>query len=181
MTAKNASYQFTIRVTHDDNFIQILGYYPCLVRDEKLRASVSELINRANYGMVLGRLEMDMSDGEIRFHVSHLVEGITPSMETIERIFMTALFTMDRYFPAFMQHLHAGYTPEDAVYLAELDYHADRLLEDNRIARKTPPKKSSNDAKAPDGEKGSTPQNSNKSARKKRGDGETGLQPELPL
>ena len=42
---------------------------------------------------------------------------------------MTAYFTMDRYFPAFMQHIHAGYTPEDAVFHAELDYNADRVEE----------------------------------------------------
>jgi hypothetical protein len=47
----------------------------------------------------------------------------------IEKHFMTAYFTMDRYFPAFMQHLHAGYTPEDAVFHAEIDYNADRVEE----------------------------------------------------
>jgi hypothetical protein len=42
---------------------------------------------------------------------------------------MIGLITVDRYFPAFMQHLHAGYTPEDSVFHAELDTNAE-LVED---------------------------------------------------
>jgi hypothetical protein len=54
----------------------------------------------------------------------------------IEKHFMTAYFTTDRYFPAFMQHIHAGYTPEDAVFHAELDYNAERVEETPKPAPK---------------------------------------------
>lgn len=126
ITGKNAEYRFQLRLSHDNEFLQITAHYPFRVREEKLRLTVSELLTRANYAMLLGKFEMDFSDGEIRFHLSHLIEGEL-AVETVERLFFTALLTAERYFPALMQHLHAGYTPEDAVYLAELDYHSDRV------------------------------------------------------
>lgn len=129
LNGKNANYRFVARITHDEEFLQVTAYYPFFVRDEKLRLSSAELITRANYCMPLGKFEMDLKDGEVRFHATHVIEGGILSQEMIERHMMTSYFTADRYFPAFMQHLHAGYTPEDAVYHAELDYHADQIEE----------------------------------------------------
>ena len=47
----------------------------------------------------------------------------------VDRIIGSSLRTADRYFPAIVQHLYAGVTPEDAVYAAELDYHAATVQE----------------------------------------------------
>jgi hypothetical protein len=129
MSGKNANYRFTARITHEDDYLQVTANYPFNVREEKLRSSTAELITRANYCMPLGKFEMDMADGEVRFHLTHVIGELGLTSEMIERHFMTAYFTMDRYFPAFMQHIHAGYTPEDAVFHAELDYNADRVEE----------------------------------------------------
>jgi hypothetical protein len=84
-----------------------------------------EFITRANYGLVIGNFEMDAKDGEIRYHVSHLMEENILTDETIRRLFGTAMGTADRYFPALMRVLFAGETPEDAVDLAELYRFAD--------------------------------------------------------
>lgn len=126
LTGNHAEYRYQLRVSHGGEFLQITVHYPFRIRSEKFRASVAELVARANYAMLLGKFELDLSDGEIRYHLSHLIEGDL-SVETVERLFFTALLTMERYFPAVMQHLHAGYTPEDSVYLAELDYHSDKI------------------------------------------------------
>ncbi len=152
----------------------MLLHYPFRVRDEKLRLSVSELITRANYKMLLGKFEMDLSDGEIRFHVTHLIDGSIFTAETVERLYMAALFTMDRYFPALMQHIHAGYTPEDAVFHAELDSHVDAVQE-------TPKPKVEPKTKNPESAvRKASPKRPRKSARKKDG-GEPSGQGELPI
>ena len=129
MSGRNANFRFAARISHEGDYLQVSSYLPFFVRDEKQRLTVAELITRANYCMPLGKFEMDMKDGEVRFHITHVIGelGLTPAM--IEKHFMTAFYTSDRYFPAFMQHLHAGYTPEDAIFHAELDTHAD-LVED---------------------------------------------------
>jgi hypothetical protein len=138
MSGKNANFRFAARISHDGDYLQISALLPFFVRDEKQRLSVAELITRANYCMPLGKFEMDMKDGEVRFHITHVIGETGLSSAMIEKHFMTAYYTADRYFPAFMQHLHAGYTPEDAVFHSELDSHAD-LVEDTPKPRpKTP-------------------------------------------
>jgi hypothetical protein len=172
MSGKNANYRFTARISHEGEYLQITANYPFFVREEKLRPSTAELITRANYNMLLGKFEMDMKDGEVRFHVSHAIEGTTLSTEVVERHFMTAFFTIDRYFPALMQHLHAGYTPEDAVFHAELDTHAERVEDtpmptDQSKGQPTPSKE--------------TKPRSKKISRKKPSDRRKGPQGDLPL
>ena len=172
----HADYRIQFRITHEGDYCQMVLNYPFRVRDEKLRLSVAELITRANYKMVVGKFEMDMSDGEVRYHVAHLIDGSDFTAEIVERIYMTALYTMDRYFPALMQHIHAGYTPEDAVFHAELDSHADSVEETPKPAPKAQEKAKPASASDPS----STPAASSKKPQKKKGKG-TGNQDELPL
>jgi hypothetical protein len=133
LTGHHAEYRFEIRVSHGGDFLQITTYYPFLIRSEKVRPSVAELLARANYSMLIGKFEIDLADGEIRYHVSHLIEE-NLAAETVERLFSMSFLTVERYFPAIMQHLHAGYTPEDAVYIAELDYHSEKIADDAKAA-----------------------------------------------
>ena len=108
------------------DILQIFIQYPVMVK-EKFRALTAEFIARANYGLIVGNFEMDMKDGEVRFHISHVMPDGKLEDETIRRLFSTAMGTSDRYFAALMRVLFAGETPEDAVDLAELDQRADLL------------------------------------------------------
>jgi len=178
MSGKNANYRFTARITHEDDYLQVTANYPFNVREEKLRSSTAELITRANYCMPLGKFEMDMEDGEVRFHLTHVIGELGLTSEMIEKHFMTAYFTMDRYFPAFMQHIHAGYTPEDAVFHAELDYNAERVEE---TPKPTPaPKAKAKPASSSDTTSTRPTPSSKKPHRGKSGEGASG-QGELPL
>jgi hypothetical protein len=177
MSGKNANFRFTARITNEDDCLQVTANYPFSIREEKLRSSTAELITRANYCMPLGKFEMDMADGEVRFHLTHVIGELGLTSEMIEKHFMTAYFTMDRYFPAFMQHIHAGYTPEDAVFHAELDYNAERVEETPKPApapkAKAKPTSSSDTSSA-------QPTPSSKKPDKKKSGGING-QGELPL
>jgi hypothetical protein len=96
---------------------------------------------------------------------------------------MTAYFTMDRYFPAFMQHIHAGYTPEDAVFHAELDYNADRVEETTKPAPAPKPKEKAKEKAKPasSSDASSTrPTPSSRKPHRKKSGGNQG-QGELPL
>ena len=74
MCGRHADYRFVLRITNEGEFFQITANYPLRIRDGKLRPSVAELLTRANYAMLLGKFEMDMEDGEIRFHLSQVIE-----------------------------------------------------------------------------------------------------------
>jgi len=135
MSGKNANYRFGSRITHDGEYFQVTAFYPFFVREEKLRPTVAELLTRSNYNMPVGKFEMDMKDGEIRFHITHIFDGSSLSAEIVERLFMTSYFTMDKYFPALMQHIHAGYTPEDAVFHAEFEKHAESVQDTPKVQK----------------------------------------------
>jgi hypothetical protein len=113
------------------DILQIFIQYPVLV-NEKFRPLAAEFITRANYGLIVGNFEMDMKDGEVRYHISHVMPDGKLEDPTIRRLFGTAMGTADRYFPALMRVLFAGETPEDAVDLAELDQRADLIDADPR-------------------------------------------------
>jgi hypothetical protein len=180
MSGKNACFRFTARISHEGEYLQICANLPFFVRDEKQRLTVAELITRANYCMPLGKFEMDMKDGEVRFHITHVIGELGLSSALIEKHFMTAYYTADRYFPAFMQHLHAGYTPEDAVFHSELDSHAD-LVEDTPRPKVEPKDEQKSKSKAPEtGVRKTSPKRPRKPARKKAGGESTG-QGELPI
>ena len=135
---RHALYNCNLQITHKDSVFQIHLNYPVLAKDKKMRPAAAEFVARANFGMVIGNFEMDMRDGEVRYHVGHVIADGHLDDDTIGHLISTALFTADRYFPSFMQLLFGGYTAEDAVFLAELDMHSDRV-EDKPPAQATPP------------------------------------------
>ena len=118
---RHALYTCHLRISNDDEIFQVHMNYPVLAKDEKMRPSVTEFFTRVNYGLVLGAFEVDLRDGEARYHISHLIGDGPLEDDVIRRIIGSALSTADRYFPAYMRVLFGGDTPEDAVFLAELD------------------------------------------------------------
>jgi hypothetical protein len=119
MNSGSALQKCSFRFDKTGDVLQILIQYPVMVK-EKFRPAAMEFITRANYGLVIGNFEMDCNDGEVRYHVSHLMEDGRLEDETIQRLFGTGMGTADRYFPALMRVLFAGETPSEAVDLAEL-------------------------------------------------------------
>lgn len=83
------------------------------------RSEMAEFLTRANYGLAIGNFEMDFRDGEIAYKT-----GVTTGGEPVEDWLLKDLvyincLMMDKYFPAMMQVLYSGVTPEAA--LAALD------------------------------------------------------------
>jgi hypothetical protein len=156
---RHALYTCHLRISNDDEIFQIHMNYPVLAKDEKMRPQVTEFFTRVNYGLVLGAFELDLRDGEARYHISHIIGEGRLEDEVIRRIIGSALSTADRYFPAYMRVLFGGDTPEDAVFLAELDLNTQET-ESETASAETP---------APP-----TPKASKRKPRKKRGkSGET--------
>jgi hypothetical protein len=127
MVGAVANYMCQWRVSPDEEVVQMRIYYPIMVREPEARQRVAEFIARANHNMMVGSLQIDMDDGEVTYHIPHILGGDMPSSEQIRDLFVTAFTTADRYFPSLMLLLFGGYTASDAVYLAELDYHAENV------------------------------------------------------
>ncbi|MEI7864768.1 MAG: YbjN domain-containing protein [Chthoniobacterales bacterium] len=124
---ETAVYGCTMRITHDEEVFQIFLHFPVMAKAPSMRAAVAELVARANHGLTIGHLDIDMDDGEIHYHVGHVIAGHGLEDSVIGNLLLTSLVTSERYFVALMRLMFGGHTPGDAVYLAELDAHTARV------------------------------------------------------
>ena len=129
---ENTLYRNEISISQDGTLFQAYLYYPIAVRNEKFRASANELLTRANFGLPIGNFEFDIQEGVVRFHVSLPIGSFPLEKDVVARLLRAAVNASDRYFPALIQHLYAGITPEDAIYTAEIDQHAANVTETPR-------------------------------------------------
>lgn len=120
-------------------FCRSTSPYRFLPAQPKVREQVLELVARANRGLPIGRFDIDLSDGQVTFHIGHAFGSSGLQDEEVQRLFSTAIATVDRYFPALMRLMYGGHTPEDAVYLADLAVHSEKLSD----SKSSPPAKKS--------------------------------------
>ena len=139
MRGEMAIYDVALLVTHEDEVFQIYITIPIATTDEKFRPLVAEFVTRANHRIVIGHFDYDIDEGKLRYHVGHPFGERGLDDETVGRLFATAMGTVDRYFPALMRTLVGGETPADAVYLAELDYHAEAEEDETEETPQRPP------------------------------------------
>ena len=74
---------YRIYVAENDYMVYAISPLGVDEDDERMLAAMAEFICRANYGLVNGNFELDMSDGEIRFKCFVDCDNITPSTEVI--------------------------------------------------------------------------------------------------
>ena len=117
MSAKN----FTgVRVVVQINDDSIIAYAiaPINVPEEK-RQAACEFIARANYGLKVGTLEMDMNDGEIRNRTYIIAKDALPNLADVEKCVDFSFLVLDRYGKGLLPMIYGNLTPEAAVNLAE--------------------------------------------------------------
>lgn len=90
-------FDFRIVVRVDD--VQVFMYLPATASKQKDK--MAEFITRANYGMILGKFEMDYEDGEIRFQYAQPSSAILHDSTdaSLDAIFFLAPSMMMRYAP----------------------------------------------------------------------------------
>lgn len=93
---------------------QFISKAPVKVPENK-RLLIAELLTRANYGLHLGKLEMDFEDGEVRCQTGIDVKGdrLTPAL--ISRLVHRNVNLIDLYFPALLKVIYGGASPEKAL------------------------------------------------------------------
>jgi hypothetical protein len=113
-----ASYRILARVDPQFDLFQVFGYSPLRV-PVGCRPAIAEAVARANYGLRLGKFELDLDDGELRFQSVQIMTGETVGEEVIDRMISTTLNMLDMYLPAFLSVIYANELPKDAVGRAE--------------------------------------------------------------
>ena len=95
---KDASVRVVVDVYEAEDWRRILVYsvYPVYVPENR-RADVLDAINRINYALIYGNLEMDKTDGEIRVRTAVESTGDIPDA-MMDRALNSNLNTASRYF-----------------------------------------------------------------------------------
>jgi hypothetical protein len=81
---------------------------------ERRRQAVAELLARANWRLALGSLDLDFSDGDVRFRCAVDVEDgvLTPKM--LENMVSAGVWTLDTYHDALVRVMISGEEPGTA-------------------------------------------------------------------
>jgi hypothetical protein len=112
------TYRVIAAVDEDGELFEVFGCAPVRV-PAGARPSIAETIARANYGLRLGKLEMNYDDGEIRFQVAHVLTNGVLDDGIIARSFGAAMAMLDRYLPAILSVIYGNELPKDAVRIVE--------------------------------------------------------------
>lgn len=107
-------YQVVARADAEAEVFQVFGYSPLRV-PQGCRPAIAEAVARANYGLRVGRFDLDVDDGQLLFHASQILVGETLSKDVIDRLIGTTMHMLDMYLPAFLSVIYGNELPEDAV------------------------------------------------------------------
>lgn len=108
-----------VLVVADDEMARLAVY---AISREKVPAeridAVSRFVCRANYGLAVGNLELDLDDGELRSKASLDLDGLALSDDGIGTLLGVAIDLIDHYGP-FVADVVGGDEPDDAARAAE--------------------------------------------------------------
>lgn len=87
---KNLDCSYLFRVQEQNHLLAVYGILPFLIPESHQSAALL-LITQINYDMMIGNLEMDINDGEIRYKNAIDVEAVGMDDHTIEHLLQTVI------------------------------------------------------------------------------------------
>ena len=112
------TYRIIAQIESDNELFQVFGLAPVRV-PEGCRPAIAETIARANYGLKVGKLEMDMDDGELRFQAAQILTEDCLEETVIDRLLGTTMSMLDMYLPAVLSVIYGNELPKDAIRCVE--------------------------------------------------------------
>ena len=111
-------YRIVAHVDTDMDLFQVFGHSSLLV-PEGCRPAIAEAVARANYGLQVGKFELDVNDGDLRFQAAQIMTDNTVGEEVIDRLIGTTIAMLDWYLPAFLSVIYGNELPKDAIQCVE--------------------------------------------------------------
>lgn len=85
-----------VMVDKDREVVRLLSPLPAKIPEDK-RIDAAVAVSAANYGLVNGSFDYDISDGEIRYRVCQSYAGTVLNRETVRYLLGVIFFTTDQY------------------------------------------------------------------------------------
>ena len=83
-------------IRDEEQQLIVYSLVPVAVPAER-RTDVALYIARANYGLAIGNLEIDLDDGEVRFRTSVDVQGVEISEPIIDHLFLANIMGVEQF------------------------------------------------------------------------------------
>lgn len=109
----NGEWACFVRVDEERQVVAFYSLSPISAEESRM-ADMVELVTRANWGLAVGNIEIDLDDGEIRVKTSMDLEGAKPSPALLKRMLYANLGVMDLFLPAFAM-VQEGKSAEEAL------------------------------------------------------------------
>ena len=111
-------YRIIIHVDENAELFQIFGYAPNRVPEGSLQA-IAETVTRANCGLRVGKFELDLDQGEVRFQASQVLTDDGIGDGVIDRLITVTMAMLDMYLPAVLSVIYGNELPKDAIRCVE--------------------------------------------------------------
>ena len=112
------TYRIVARVEPDDDLFQVFGFSPIRI-PKGCRPAIAEAVVRANYGLRVGKFELDLDDGELRFQAVQILTDSTLESVVVDRLIGTTMSMLDMYLPAMLSVIYGNELPRDAIACVE--------------------------------------------------------------
>lgn len=112
------TYRIVAQVDNEVDLFHVFGYSPIVI-PEGSRPAIGETVARANYGLRVGKFEMDFDDGELRFYASQVLADDGLAEDVIDRLIRTTISMLDMYLPAILSVVYGNEMPKDAIRQVE--------------------------------------------------------------
>ncbi|MBQ4144852.1 MAG: YbjN domain-containing protein [Thermoguttaceae bacterium] len=113
INAENGSFKLHYLCDEKGQTLRVIAMLNTNIPEAK-RGTVAEFIVRCNYIYKMGHLDMDFSDGEVRFVWGIDVEGGELTSQMVKRMTYIAFASIDDVQPYLMKICYGDMTPEDA-------------------------------------------------------------------
>jgi hypothetical protein len=111
-------YRIVATVDPVDGLFQVFGHSPVRV-PKGARPAIAETLARANFGLKVGKFEMDFDEGDLRFQASQILIDDQLDDETIRRLIGTTMAMLNAYLPAVLSVVYGNELPADAIKCTE--------------------------------------------------------------
>ncbi|MCC9657921.1 YbjN domain-containing protein [Rhodopirellula halodulae] len=108
-----------VLIVVEDSLVQVFAH-PANKVPEENRSAIAEAVCRANYGLKVGKFELDMADGELRYQTSVPLGDEFPDDSVMDHVLYVGGAMIDRYMPAFLSIIYGNEDVKLAIQAAEL-------------------------------------------------------------
>ncbi len=117
MGGDNGEWNLIARAREDERQLMFYSICPLDVPPGRL-TEMARYLTMANFGMLIGNFELDLSDGEIRYKTSIDLGAAEPTDDLLNPLVIANLTTMDKYLPG-IDAVSLGGTAEEAIAAVE--------------------------------------------------------------